>query len=101
MIELKPEHAAALAALLNSQAAQTRVQIASLMESAEAVEAVATKVSDGGRDLSETEIRLLADLVSGLEKLPDVFLGIERQTAKALFADLRVQLAAAKAKREH
>ncbi len=47
MIELKPEHAAALAALLNSQAAQTRVQIASLMESAEAVEAVATKVSDG------------------------------------------------------
>ena len=101
MIELKPEHAAALAAMLTNHAAQTRAQIVALTEDAERVEGIAGKVSDGGRELGETEIRLLADLVSGLERLPEIFLGMQPKAAQALFADLRVQLDAAKAKRNH
>lgn len=101
MIELKPERAASLAALLNNQAAQIREQAAATMRSAETIEAVAGKVSDGGRELTETEIRLLADLLLGFERLPEVFLGMPPEVARALFADVRSQLDAAKAKKSH
>ncbi|MCJ2140065.1 hypothetical protein [Methylobacterium sp. E-066] len=101
MIELKPEHAASLAGLLNNHATQIRLQIAALMTNVREVETIAEKVADGGRELGETEIRLLADLVSRLEGLPEGFLGMQPEAAQALFADLRVQLDAAKAKRSH
>ena len=101
MIELRPDHAASLTALLNNQAASIREQAAATMQSAETIEAMAGKVSDGGRELSETEIRLLADLLLGFEKLPEVFLGMQPEAAQALFADLRSQLDAAKAKKSH
>ena len=98
MIELKPEHAAALADMLKGQATQEHVQIASLMASVEKLEALAARLSDGGRELDQTEIRLLADHVSGLDRMADVMPGFMSDAGRAA---LRLQLGAAKAKQDH
>lgn len=101
MIELKPDQAATLADILTSQAANERVQITSLMASVERTEALAAKVSDGGRELDQIEIRLLADLVSGLERLANAMPMMFTEAGRAVLAEMRPQLDSAKAKLNH